>query len=124
MRVEPEIWLTKSRAAAVWPAVRISPCSASLTFFGARRVSEPIVTDDAVTLLSSPMVIWLSRKTSLMKLTSCALDASMGIPTSAGFQTGQVSPCSSGRPFGLLGFDGNAGADDGPFAMARRPAPP
>ena len=67
------------------------------------RASEPMVTAEAVTLLSSPTVIWLSRKTSLMKLTSCALEASMGIPTSAGFHTGQVSPCSSGRPFGLLG---------------------
>ena len=67
MRVDPEISLTKSRAAAVCAAVRISPCSASCTFFGARRgFALPIVTDEAVTLLSRPTVTWLSRNTSLM----------------------------------------------------------
>src|SRR5260370_26941583 len=47
MRVEPEISLTKLRAAAVWAAVRISPRSASSTLRGARRASAPMVTEDA-----------------------------------------------------------------------------
>ena len=66
MRVEPEISLTKFRAAAVWAAVRISPRWASSAFRGARGGSPSTWTIEAVTLLSSPIVTWLSRYTSLM----------------------------------------------------------
>src|SRR5438067_374852 len=40
MRVEPEILLTKFRAAAVWAAVRISPRCASAAFRGALDLDE------------------------------------------------------------------------------------
>ena len=66
MRVEPEISLTKFRAAAVWAAVRISPRCASSALRGARDGSPATWTIEAVTLLSRPIVTWLSRKTSLM----------------------------------------------------------
>ena len=48
MRVEPEISLTKFRAAAVCAAVRISPRNASSTFLGARRCSPLTDIVDAV----------------------------------------------------------------------------
>ena len=56
MRVEPEILLTKFRAAVVWAAVRISPRCASAAFRGALDPSPSIWTSEAVTLLSNPIV--------------------------------------------------------------------
>jgi predicted permease len=55
----------------------------------------------AVTLESRPIVIWLSRKTSLMNRTICVFAPVIGNPTSAGFHTPHTSPRSSGRPLGL-----------------------
>ena len=66
MRVEPEISLMKLRAAAVCAAVRISPRCASSALRGALGFSPSIWTIEAVTLLSRPIVTWLSRYTSLM----------------------------------------------------------
>jgi hypothetical protein len=57
----------KLRAFAVWAAVRISARRASSTFVTGRLVPGWASTK-VVTLLISPTVTWLSRKTLLMNL--------------------------------------------------------
>jgi hypothetical protein len=60
IRVEPASRLTQSRTAAVCGALRNSPASDSMTFFGG-RFPPTSGTAPPVLLLMSPTVTWLSR---------------------------------------------------------------